>query len=120
MKPEIITKKRLASWVFPRYSLALDKLNWNARLVATVKESAGIPIFAERQRLHELVNSRFANTPIDYFEFGVYRGDSLRLWTQLNLHSESQFFGFDSFKGLPEDWNGMPKEIFVPAANCRT
>jgi O-methyltransferase len=43
--------------------------------------------------------------PIDYFEFGVHRGDSLRTWTTLNVNPQTRFFGFDSFEGLPEDWN---------------
>ena len=41
---------------------------------------------------------------MDYLEFGVYRGDSLRCWTRLNKHEASRFYGFDSFQGLPEPW----------------
>jgi O-methyltransferase len=42
--------------------------------------------------------------PINYLEFGVYRGDSLRLWLAGISHPDSRFIGFDTFTGLPERW----------------
>jgi hypothetical protein len=43
--------------------------------------------------------------PINFLEFGVYQGESMRWWAKKNEHSSSRFIGFDSFQGLPEDWN---------------
>jgi hypothetical protein len=42
--------------------------------------------------------------PIEYLEFGVYRGDSLRSWLSAILNPDSRFVGFDTFTGLPERW----------------
>ncbi len=39
-----------------------------------------------------------------YLEFGVYRGRTLRYWASRLTAPEARFVGFDSFEGLPEDW----------------
>ena len=58
-----------------------------------------------------------------YMEFGVANGQSLRvIRAKLPLHV--RLYGFDSFKGLPERWNGMPEGSFatpyrVPLPNTK-
>jgi O-methyltransferase len=112
MKCRMAPKKRIAALMFPRYSVFLDKLNWNAKWMATVKEAGDIPMFQTRKELHRFVQSRTVG-PIDYMEFGVWRGASLRLWCEANTDTDSRFFGFDSFEGLPEYWSPMfPKGAF--------
>ncbi len=40
-----------------------------------------------------------------YLEFGVWQGDTIRKWSQLLKNEHSRFHGFDSFEGLPEQWD---------------
>ena len=62
--------------------------------------------YADRKVFYQCINGRFVqNQPVDYLEFGVAGGDSFRSWLALNHCPESRFWGFDSFEGLPEDWN---------------
>jgi hypothetical protein len=63
------------------------------------------PVYLDtREKLYEHVAGRIGDRPIDYLEAGVFRGDSIRRWTELSTHSDSRFVGFDTFHGLPEAW----------------
>ncbi len=110
----ISARKTIAACILPRYSNVVEKLNWNARWMATVKSAHGVPRFRDRKELHAFVHQTYCGRePIDYLEFGVYQGDSLRFWCGTNTDSDSRFYGFDSFEGLPEDWNpAFPKGAF--------
>jgi Macrocin-O-methyltransferase (TylF) len=57
-----------------------------------------------RGELFELAARGISDRSVLYLEFGVHKGDSMRLWSRL-LHSpDSHLHGFDSFMGLPHDW----------------
>jgi hypothetical protein len=49
-------------------------------------------------------------TPIDYWEFGVFKGESLKWWRSNIPHPKSRFVGFDTFTGLPERWRATEPE----------
>jgi Macrocin-O-methyltransferase (TylF) len=42
--------------------------------------------------------------PVDYLEFGVAHGKSMREMVQIFNSPAARFYGFDSFVGLPEKW----------------
>jgi hypothetical protein len=65
-----------------------------------------------RAELYKYINDTFyENTPINFLEFGVYQGDSLRQWVEINNHQDSRFYGFDTFTGLPEDWEDYDGKV---------
>lgn len=55
---------------------------------------------------------QLTNCPINYLEFGVAQGHSIRWFAAQNKHPDSEFHGFDTFTGLPEDWGPYRKGAF--------
>ena len=108
--------KRSARLLFPHYSWLFDRLNWEARLNATVREFPSAVELGTREEMYRHVSDTLlggSSKAFDYLEFGVFEGDSIRQWCALNANANSRFFGFDSFEGLPEDWHsGKRKGAF--------
>src|SRR5271163_487624 len=105
---DITFRKKVSNLILPRYSLLLDRMNWCARWTATIRQNAQCAKLATREDLHQHINTKYlagSGKPVDYFEFGVFEGESIKFWAAMNRNVESRFFGFDSFEGLPEEWN---------------
>jgi hypothetical protein len=69
--------------------------------------------FNDRESLWTRSLERFTNRKLIVLEFGVFQGGSMRILASLNKHPDSEFYGFDSFEGLPEAWdNGLAKGHF--------
>jgi hypothetical protein len=60
-----------------------------------------------RVELFERAAAEIADRPVLYLEFGVYEGDSMRIWSRLLRHPGASLHGFDTFTGLPEPWNDL-------------
>ncbi len=78
----------------------------------------GFPRYGTREDLHRALALPVRDQRVLYLEFGVFQGASLLLWSALLRNSDSKLHGFDSFEGLPEDWDGQrQRATFSTAGN---
>jgi O-methyltransferase len=69
------------------------------------RDHADVPRSKDRESFYGSIMSDYIkDDAVDYLEFGVYQGGSIKKWIELNRHPSTRFFGFDSFEGLPEAW----------------
>lgn len=101
-----IRKKQIISLIFwRRYSVTFDRINRNPLNKKFATENHNVPIFTNRSnQWHYIYHEILHDLPIDYFEFGVFMGNSIREWINMSISPDSRFYGFDTFTGLPEHW----------------
>ncbi len=63
-----------------------------------------------------LLTSQNLDETIDYLEFGVARGRTIKWWVENNHKEDSRFVGFDTFTGLPDDWGSLKRGHFTAEA----
>jgi hypothetical protein len=69
--------------------------------------------YLKRYPMYEwIIKKEDLTGPLNYIEFGVAAGHSFNWFMSKNSHSESRFYGFDTFDGLPEDWGPFKKGSF--------
>lgn len=111
-------KRTLSEFLFRRFvlrhygsNLLVDlQLDAKQETLDYVKSNmADAPFFEKHEALVRHVVD-VASLPGLYLEFGVGRGKSIR-W--IGAHAGRTVYGFDSFEGIPEYWNGNPVGAFA-------
>lgn len=102
-----ILKKILSRFSFRNYWRLLPYSYLRSR-----KDITKSRFFETRFSLYEYLFQSKKNKKITLFEFGTFRGESLRRFTELNTNPESVFYSFDTFTGLPCDWHTTKKGHF--------
>jgi len=103
-----IVKRIARSPGIARHSELLARFHWQAQLAETRRKAPDAPVFPSREDLFAHVNQEVfdgGRLAMDFLEFGVFQGASLRTWANLNHNPGTRYWGFDSFEGLPEDWH---------------
>lgn len=73
---------------------------------------AHCPAFDTRLSMYDYINRELVrNEPMQYLEFGVYKGETIKYFAGINRHPNSRFVGFDTFTGLPEDWISSIRKV---------
>jgi len=106
--------RNLASVLYRKRLTVFDRLNANVEFNAFARDATSeANCFPDRVSLYRWLSDYLRDEPIDFLEFGVADGASIKVWCSLNSHPGSRFFGFDTFEGLPEDWtSAKPKGTF--------
>jgi hypothetical protein len=92
---------RLSKWISEH-----QKLNFNDYYSPLGK-------YMDRYNLYQhILDNEINDQPINYLEFGVGDGETLKWWANCLQNKSSLFYGFDTFQGLPEAWGFNKKGAF--------
>jgi len=115
---KLFTNKTFVSKLYPNRIGIIEQIVNNSIFQEFIRDrfSSNCKQFVRSNFLEEIsyVNDEIIqNKPIIYLEFGVWKGLSIRNMVEKNTNPESIFVGFDTFTGLPENWNKQyPKGTF--------
>lgn len=88
----------------------IQKLSHQTAAEYALKHFNNSIYFQSKSKLYQFIKSdvlKATDSQKIHAEFGVFKGQSINYFA--NCKTESQWYGFDSFEGLPENWNGSGK-----------
>jgi hypothetical protein len=92
---------------------ALSRIVWLTHFSKWLRETGCKCTHRGRYELYQSIVDRVGEgASIDYLEFGVNRGESLKWWVGALKSPGARMYGFDVFTGLPEDWGALPCGTF--------
>jgi hypothetical protein len=60
-----------------------------------------------KEQIFQAAADNMRDRQVAYLEFGVFQGETLKLWSHLLRNPNALLHGFDSFEGLPSTWHPM-------------
>ncbi|MGJ8593525.1 MAG: TylF/MycF/NovP-related O-methyltransferase [Aquaticitalea sp.] len=117
MNSKLTTKLKIFISKFLTDSERFRYLFWLPKLEVFHKNYGRHGVFVNsRKELYSYLNYSMKGDAISYCEFGVFKGASIKYWSIINKNEASRFYGFDTFSGLPQDWDnftgGLQKGTF--------
>ena len=92
---------RLSSWISQNRNLAYNDYY------------SGKGSYYDRYKLYQhIVDNEIKETAINYLEFGVGDGETMKWWAKNLTNKHNLFYGFDTFQGIPEAWGVYEKGAF--------
>jgi len=88
----------------------IQKLSHQKAATYALESFGEASYFATKSQLYDFIRvSILTQTDVQslHAEFGVFKGESLNFFA--NANKDINWFGFDSFEGLPENWSGNGK-----------
>lgn len=102
---------RLSSTSLHRFQLVLNYMKlgrWMVKNNFSIKQRV-----SDRNKVFAAVADQVRDKHVLYLEFGVFTGANMRYWSQALRNPEAILHGFDSFEGLPEEFDEVyPKGAF--------
>ena len=93
--------------IFGGYMLKLSRWADKNRKILRYNDFYNLHVrHKDREDLYQFLldEKKLRDKEINYLEFGVAEGNSLRWWSEHNSHSGSGFWGYDTYEGLPEKY----------------
>ena len=107
-----------ACGAWPGLLSRFEKAVWHVRFGAWRKQQTATIVEWREPVFERLLQSGDADGPIDYLEYGVFEGKTLRWWVNRNRDPASRSSALIRLQVFRPTGNGHPKASFRHRVNC--